>query len=82
MTLTPRPHVCTSSVPTLGKKKKTERTSVPKLWAAVHQVKDLSRVQELLELAEELHSLVVSAFGVAQDQQRTAAGSRGGLPEA
>lgn len=55
--------------------KNTEVTVVPELWATVHQVKDLSRVQELLELAEKLHPLVVAAFGVAQDQQRTAAGS-------
>lgn len=73
MTSAPRPHYCTFSVPM--SKKKTDSASVPELWAAVHQVKDLSGVQELLELAQELHSLVVAAFGVAQDQQRAAAGS-------
>lgn len=71
-----------TSTPPLRATKERERTSVPELRAAVHQVKDLSRIQELLELAEELHSLVVAALGVAQDQQWTAAGSRGGLPEA
>lgn len=45
-----------------------EKTQVPELWSSVHQVKDLSRVEKLLELAEELHPLVVTAFGVAQDQ--------------
>lgn len=39
------------SADNVKKKKKRERTSVPELWAAVHQVKDLSGVQELLELA-------------------------------
>lgn len=51
----------------------TETTPVPELWTSVHQVKDLSRVEELLELAEKLHPLVVTAFGVAQDQERAAA---------
>ena len=60
---------------------KTQRR-VPELRSSVHQVKHLRRVQELLELAEELHPLVVSTFGVDQDQQRTGARCRGGLPEA
>jgi len=55
---------------------------VPELRASVHQVEDLRRVQQLLELAEELHPLVVSTFRVDQDQQGAGARGRGGLPEA
>lgn len=54
---------------------------VPELRSSVHQVKNLSRVQELLELAEELHALVVAAFGVTQDQEGAGARRRGGLPK-
>lgn len=55
---------------------------VPQLWASVHQVEHLGWVEELLELAEELHALVVPAFGVDEDQEGAGARGRGGLPEA
>lgn len=58
-----------------------QKQDVPELWSSVHQVEDLSRVQKLLELAEELHPLVVAALGVHQDQERAGTRSRGGLPE-
>ena len=56
--------------------------SSPKVRPAVDQVEDLSWVEELLELAEELDPLVVSAFGVDEDQERAGARRGGGLPEA
>lgn len=55
---------------------------VPELWSSIHQVEHLSRVEKLLELAQELHALVVPAFGVHEDQERAGAGRSGGLPEA
>lgn len=55
---------------------------VPKFWSSIHQVKDLSWVEKLPELAKELHPLVVATFRVDKDQKRTAARGRGGLPEA
>lgn len=54
----------------------------PQLWATVHEVKDLRRVQELLKPAQELDALVVSALTVRQHQKRTGAGRTGSLPEA
>lgn len=56
---------------------------LPEVGASVHEVKDLGRVQQLLESSEELHTLVVPAFGIDEDQQWTRAGRRTcGLPEA
>lgn len=43
----------------------------PKMRPTVDQVKDLSRVQELLEASKEFNSLVVTTFGVDKDQQWT-----------
>ena len=49
----------------------------------VHEVEHLRRVEQLLEAAQELDALVVSALGVDKDQQRTGArGGARGLPEA
>ena len=55
---------------------------IPQLWPSIHEVEHLGGVQQLFELAEELDALVVSAFGVHQDQQGAGAPGRGGLPEA
>lgn len=54
----------------------------PQVWATVHQVKHLRRVQQLLEASQELDPLIVSALGVDKHQQRAGAGRRAGrLPE-
>lgn len=54
----------------------------PQVRASVHQVKDLCRVQQLLEAPQELHALIVSTFRVDEHQQWTGAGRRTGrLPE-
>jgi len=59
-----------------------QRTLIsPQLWAAVHEVKDLRRVQKLPEPAQELDALVVTTLTVHQHQQRTRAGWNGGLPK-
>lgn len=55
---------------------------LPQVWATVHEVKDLGRVEELLELAQKLDALVVPALGVDEGQERAGAGrGAGGLPE-
>lgn len=54
----------------------------PQVWAPIHEVEDLGRVEELLELAQKLDTLVVPALGVDKGQERAGAGrGAGGLPE-
>lgn len=54
----------------------------PEVGPSVHQIKDLRRVQQLLEAPQELDPLIVSALGVDKHQQRAGAGRRAGrLPE-
>lgn len=54
----------------------------PQVRPAVDQVKDLRRVEQLLEATQELHPLVVAAFGVDEDQEGAGTrGGAGGLPE-
>lgn len=53
----------------------------PQLWSSIHEVKDLCRVEQLFELAEELHALVITTLTVHQHQQRTGAGRTRGFPE-
>lgn len=48
--------------------------SLPEFRTAVHQIKHLSRVEELLELAQELDTLIVPAFGVDENQEGTGTG--------
>lgn len=56
--------------------------SSPKVRPAVHQIKDLSRIEQLLEATQEFHSLVVTTFGVDKDQEGTGTWwGTGGLPE-
>lgn len=47
---------------------------LPQVWPPIHQVKDLRRVEELLELAKEFDSLIVPTLGVDKGQQRAGAG--------
>lgn len=55
---------------------------LPQVRAPVHEVEDLGRVEELLELAQKLDALVVPALGVDEGQERAGAGrGAGGLPE-
>lgn len=55
---------------------------LPQVRAPVHEVKDLGWVEELLELAQELDTLVVPTLGVDEGQERAGAGrGAGGLPE-
>lgn len=35
---------------------------LPEVWASIHEVEDLGRIQQLLESSEELHALVVPTF--------------------
>lgn len=54
----------------------------PQVWASIHEVEDLGRVEELLEFAQELDALVVPTLGVDESQEGTGAGGgTGGLPE-
>ena len=50
--------------------------------AVVHEIKDLSWVEKLLEAAQEFDALVVTALGVDEDEERGAAPVLGGLPVA
>lgn len=45
--------------------------SSPKVRPTIHQIKDLSRIEQLLEAAQEFHTLVVTTFGVDKDQEGT-----------
>lgn len=52
------------------------------MGAPIHEVEDLGRVEELLELAQKLDALIVPALGVDEGQERAGAGrGAGGLPE-
>lgn len=55
---------------------------LPQVWPPVHEVKDLGWVEELLELAQKLDTLVVPTLGVDKGQERAGAGrGAGGFPE-
>lgn len=50
------------------------------MWAVIHQIKDLSWVEELLEATEELDALIVPALGVDEDEEGAATPVLRGLP--
>lgn len=45
--------------------------SSPQVRPTVDQVKNLSRVEELLEASQEFHSLVVTTFRIDKNQEGT-----------
>jgi len=47
---------------------------LPQVRAPVHEVEDLGRVEELLELAQKFDALVVPTLGVDKGQERAGAG--------
>lgn len=49
---------------------------LPQVRSSIHQVKHLSRIEQLLEPAQELHTLIISTLTVHKHQQ--GAGARGG----
>ena len=52
----------------------------PKARPSVHQIKHLSRIEELLEAPQELDALVVARFRVDEDQERRTALRPDGFP--
>lgn len=71
-----------SWVDCMHKEQRAQKTHLPQVWPPIHQVKDLGRVEELLELAQEFDSLVVPTLRVDKGQQRAGTGGgAGGLPE-
>lgn len=47
---------------------KSNMKLLPKYWSAVHEVKHLGRVEELLETAKKPHALVVPTLTIDKDQ--------------
>ena len=48
--------------------------------SAIHQIKDLGWIEQLLEASQELDALIVAGFGIDKDQERRAALWADGLP--
>lgn len=54
-------------------KRKKEKSFSPKTGPSVHQIKHLSRIEELFETSQELDALVIARFRIDKDQERRTA---------
>lgn len=64
----PKEKVVSRLEPRRERKKKVD-FNLPESRSAVHQIENLSRIEELLETAQKLDALIISRLGVDKDQE-------------